>query len=88
MDASIPSFFANRLKDFAEFSVKLEGLFTQYNIPGDKYLNHPLALINAGLRSHSAVLCLVFCFSEIKLKLFASLQWLGKDLQQMSQLPR
>lgn len=49
MDANIPSFFANRLKDFAEFSVKLEGLFTQYNIPGDKYLNHPLALINVWL---------------------------------------
>ncbi|XP_073344961.1 mediator of RNA polymerase II transcription subunit 1-like isoform X2 [Pagrus major] len=50
-----------RLKDFAEFSVKLAGLFTQYNIPGD---------------------------NEVKLKLFASLQCLGKDLQQISRLPR
>ncbi|XP_054478514.1 mediator of RNA polymerase II transcription subunit 1 isoform X2 [Anoplopoma fimbria] len=50
-----------RSKDFAEFSMKLAGLFNQYNIPGD---------------------------NEIKLKLFASLHLLGKDLQQISQLPR
>nr|XP_046227352.1 mediator of RNA polymerase II transcription subunit 1 isoform X2 [Scatophagus argus] len=50
-----------RLKKFAEFSMKLAGLFAQYNIPGD---------------------------NEIKLKLFASLQCLGKDLQQMVHLPR
>ncbi|XP_037612165.1 mediator of RNA polymerase II transcription subunit 1 isoform X1 [Sebastes umbrosus] len=50
-----------RSKHFAEFSVKLAGLFTQYNIPGD---------------------------NVIKLKLFASLQCLGKDLQQISHLPR
>ncbi|KAM6971104.1 mediator of RNA polymerase II transcription subunit 1-like [Tautogolabrus adspersus] len=50
-----------RSKYFAEFSVKLEGLYNQYNIPGD---------------------------NEVKLKLFASLQWLGKDLQQISDLPR
>lgn len=71
--------------------MKLEGLFTQYNIPGDKYLNHPLALIKVGLLAVVQLfLCLflAFCFSEIKLKLFASLQCLGKDLQQMSQLPR
>lgn len=28
----------HRANKFAEFSMKLEGLFTQYNIPGDKYL--------------------------------------------------
>ncbi|XP_069368181.1 mediator of RNA polymerase II transcription subunit 1-like isoform X3 [Paralichthys olivaceus] len=50
-----------RLKNFAEFSMKLSGLFTQYNIPGD---------------------------NETKLKLFASLQHLSKDLQQLSHLPR
>ncbi|XP_020489343.3 mediator of RNA polymerase II transcription subunit 1-like [Labrus bergylta] len=50
-----------RSKDFAEFSVKLEGLYAQYNIPGD---------------------------NEVKMKLFASLQWLAKDLQQISDLPR
>ncbi|XP_038587002.1 mediator of RNA polymerase II transcription subunit 1 isoform X2 [Micropterus salmoides] len=50
-----------RSKQFAEFSVKLAGLFAQYNIPED---------------------------NEIKLKLFASLQCLGKDLQQISHLPR
>ncbi|XP_034717955.1 mediator of RNA polymerase II transcription subunit 1 isoform X1 [Etheostoma cragini] len=50
-----------RSKHFAEFSGKLAGLFTQYNIPGD---------------------------NESKLKLFASLQCLGKDLQQISHLPR
>ncbi|XP_044031731.1 mediator of RNA polymerase II transcription subunit 1 isoform X2 [Siniperca chuatsi] len=50
-----------RSKNFAEFSMKLAGLFTQYNIAGD---------------------------NEIKLKLFASLQCLGKDLQQISHLPR
>ncbi|XP_053268030.1 mediator of RNA polymerase II transcription subunit 1 [Pleuronectes platessa] len=50
-----------RSKNFAEFSMKLSSLFTQYNIPGD---------------------------SETKLKLFASLQHLGKDLQQLSHLPR
>ncbi|XP_068570077.1 mediator of RNA polymerase II transcription subunit 1-like [Cebidichthys violaceus] len=49
-----------RAKHFAEFSMKLAGLFTQYNIPGD---------------------------NEIKLKLFASMQFLGKDLEQISQLP-
>ncbi|XP_042366141.1 mediator of RNA polymerase II transcription subunit 1 isoform X2 [Plectropomus leopardus] len=49
-----------RSKHFAEFSMKLAGLFTQYNIPGD---------------------------NENKIKLFASLQYLGKDLQQISQLP-
>ncbi|XP_035511116.1 mediator of RNA polymerase II transcription subunit 1 [Morone saxatilis] len=49
-----------RSKDFAEFSMKLAGLFAQYNIPGD---------------------------NEIQLKLFASLQCLGNDLQQMSRLP-
>ncbi|XP_051266654.1 mediator of RNA polymerase II transcription subunit 1 isoform X3 [Dicentrarchus labrax] len=49
-----------RSKDFAEFSMKLAGVFTQYNIPGD---------------------------NEIQLKLFASLQCLGNDLQQMSRLP-
>ncbi|XP_019131051.2 mediator of RNA polymerase II transcription subunit 1-like [Larimichthys crocea] len=50
-----------RSKHFAEFSAKLAGLFTQYNIPGD---------------------------NEIKLKLFASLQCIGKDLQEISHLPR
>ncbi|XP_039982335.1 mediator of RNA polymerase II transcription subunit 1 isoform X2 [Xiphias gladius] len=50
-----------RLKNFADFSVKLAGLFTQYNVPGD---------------------------NDIKLKLFKSLQHLGKDLQQISHLPR
>ncbi|XP_029385511.1 mediator of RNA polymerase II transcription subunit 1-like [Echeneis naucrates] len=50
-----------RSKNFADFSVRLAGLFTQYNIPGD---------------------------NEIKLKLFTSLQALGKDLQQLSPLPR
>ncbi|TDG97468.1 hypothetical protein EPR50_G00226220 [Perca flavescens] len=50
-----------RSKHFAEFSGKLAGLYTQYNIPGD---------------------------NESKLKLFASLQYLGKDLQQISHLPR
>ncbi|XP_040922130.1 mediator of RNA polymerase II transcription subunit 1 [Toxotes jaculatrix] len=50
-----------RLKNFADFSMKLADLFTQYNIPGD---------------------------NEIKLKLFTSLQHLGKDLQQISHLPR
>ncbi|XP_034427818.1 mediator of RNA polymerase II transcription subunit 1 isoform X2 [Hippoglossus hippoglossus] len=50
-----------RSKNFAEFSMKLSSLFTQYNIPGD---------------------------NETKLKLFASLQHLGKDLQQLSHLPR
>nr|XP_040022524.1 F-box/LRR-repeat protein 7-like isoform X6 [Gasterosteus aculeatus aculeatus] len=49
-----------RSKEFAEFSVKLAGLFTQYDIPGD---------------------------SETRLKLFSSMQWLWKDLQQISQLP-
>ncbi|XP_078137389.1 mediator of RNA polymerase II transcription subunit 1-like [Sander vitreus] len=52
-----------RSKHFAEFSGKLAGLFTQYNIPGDN-------------------------FSESKLKLFASLQCLWKDLEQISHLPR
>ncbi|GAA6215188.1 mediator of RNA polymerase II transcription subunit 1-like isoform X1 [Lates japonicus] len=50
-----------RLKNFADFSMKLAGLFTQYNIPGD---------------------------NEIKLKLLMSLQHLGRDLEQMSHLPR
>ncbi|XP_070784688.1 mediator of RNA polymerase II transcription subunit 1-like [Enoplosus armatus] len=50
-----------RSKDFAEFPMKLAGLFSQYNIPGD---------------------------NEIKLKLLTSLQCLGKDLQQISHLPR
>ncbi|XP_034562515.1 mediator of RNA polymerase II transcription subunit 1 [Notolabrus celidotus] len=50
-----------RSHNFAEFSVKLEGLYNQYNIPGD---------------------------NEVKLKLFASLQCLGEDLQQMSALQR
>ncbi|XP_028289176.1 mediator of RNA polymerase II transcription subunit 1-like isoform X2 [Parambassis ranga] len=50
-----------RSKHFADFSVKLGGLFAQYNIPGD---------------------------NEIKLKLLASLQYLGKDLQQLSLFPR
>ncbi|XP_062415195.1 mediator of RNA polymerase II transcription subunit 1-like isoform X7 [Pungitius pungitius] len=49
-----------RSKDFDEFSVKLAGLFTQYNIPGD---------------------------DETRLKLFSSMQWLWRDLQQISQLP-
>ncbi|KAI3355395.1 hypothetical protein L3Q82_018237 [Scortum barcoo] len=48
-------------RNFADFSLKLAGLYTQYNIPGD---------------------------NDIKLKLFASLQSLGKDLQQISHLPR
>ncbi|XP_071340863.1 mediator of RNA polymerase II transcription subunit 1-like isoform X2 [Trachinotus anak] len=50
-----------RLKNFADFSMKLAGLFTQYNIPGD---------------------------NEIKLKLFTSLQSLGRDFQQISNLLR
>ncbi|XP_070709122.1 mediator of RNA polymerase II transcription subunit 1-like [Pempheris klunzingeri] len=50
-----------RSKHFAEFSMKLAALLTQYNIPGD---------------------------NEMKLKLFASLQCLWKDLQQMSHLLR
>ncbi|XP_067433891.1 mediator of RNA polymerase II transcription subunit 1-like isoform X1 [Thunnus thynnus] len=50
-----------RSKNFADFSMKLEGLFTQYNIPGD---------------------------NDVKLKLFASLQYLGKDLQVLSHLSR
>ncbi|KAK9527551.1 hypothetical protein VZT92_014102 [Zoarces viviparus] len=49
-----------RAKHFAEFSMKLAGLFAQYNIPGD---------------------------NEIKFKLFSSLQFLGKDLEKISQLP-
>ncbi|CAJ1082633.1 mediator of RNA polymerase II transcription subunit 1 [Xyrichtys novacula] len=48
-----------RSHNFAGFSEKLEGLYNQYNIPGD---------------------------GEVKLKLFASLQCLGKDLQQISTL--
>ncbi|CAM9311714.1 unnamed protein product [Lampetra planeri] len=48
-----------RSKQFTQFSVKLEGVFTQYNIPGD---------------------------TEIQLKLFTSLQCLGKDLEEMSHL--
>ncbi|XP_041669568.1 mediator of RNA polymerase II transcription subunit 1 isoform X2 [Cheilinus undulatus] len=50
-----------RSQNFAEFSIRLEGLYTQYNIPRD---------------------------NEMKLKLFASLQCLGKDLQQISDLLR
>uniref|UniRef100_A0A3P8SSM2 Mediator of RNA polymerase II transcription subunit 1 n=1 Tax=Amphiprion percula TaxID=161767 RepID=A0A3P8SSM2_AMPPE len=50
-----------RCKCFADFSVKLGGLFAHYSIPGD---------------------------NDIKLKLLASLQHLGKDLQQISQFPR
>ncbi|KAM7369713.1 hypothetical protein PAMP_011015 [Pampus punctatissimus] len=50
-----------RSKNLTDFSMKLEGLFTQYNIPGD---------------------------NDVKLKLFASLQYLGKDLQELSRLPR
>ncbi|KAM7390210.1 hypothetical protein PAMA_008406 [Pampus argenteus] len=50
-----------RSKNLTDFSVRLEGLFTQYNIPGD---------------------------NDVKLKLFASLQYLGKDLQEISRLPR
>uniref|UniRef100_A0A3P8STM1 Mediator of RNA polymerase II transcription subunit 1 n=1 Tax=Amphiprion percula TaxID=161767 RepID=A0A3P8STM1_AMPPE len=46
-----------RCKCFADFSVKLGGLFAHYSIPGD---------------------------NDIKLKLLASLQHLGKDLQQIS----
>lgn len=37
MDADFTVFW-HRAKHFAEFSMKLAGLFTQYNIPGDKYL--------------------------------------------------
>ncbi|XP_053198582.1 mediator of RNA polymerase II transcription subunit 1 [Scomber japonicus] len=50
-----------RSKNFADFSVKLEHLFAQYNIPGD---------------------------NDVKLKLFASLQHLGKDLQEISHLTK
>uniref|UniRef100_UPI0037E7A6E7 mediator of RNA polymerase II transcription subunit 1-like n=1 Tax=Semicossyphus pulcher TaxID=241346 RepID=UPI0037E7A6E7 len=50
-----------RLQNFAEFSMKLAALYTQYNMPGD---------------------------NEVKLKLFATLQCLGKDLQQISDFPR
>ncbi|XP_074550010.1 mediator of RNA polymerase II transcription subunit 1-like isoform X2 [Halichoeres trimaculatus] len=50
-----------RSQNFTEFAVKLEGLYNQYNIPGD---------------------------NEAKLKLLASLQYLGKDLQKMSDLQR
>ncbi|XP_029001823.1 mediator of RNA polymerase II transcription subunit 1 isoform X2 [Betta splendens] len=50
-----------RLNNFDDFSRKLEGLFNQYNIPGD---------------------------NEVKLKLFTSLQCLGKDLEQVSHLTR
>uniref|UniRef100_UPI003AAC6404 mediator of RNA polymerase II transcription subunit 1-like n=1 Tax=Centroberyx gerrardi TaxID=166262 RepID=UPI003AAC6404 len=50
-----------RSNKFAEFSMKLAGLCTHYNIPGD---------------------------NEIKIKLFTSLQHLGKDLQNISHLPR
>uniref|UniRef100_A0A3Q4H515 Mediator of RNA polymerase II transcription subunit 1 n=1 Tax=Neolamprologus brichardi TaxID=32507 RepID=A0A3Q4H515_NEOBR len=48
-------------KNFAAFSLKLQGLFAQYNIPGD---------------------------NELKLKLLASLQCLGKDLWKIAHLPR
>ncbi|XP_035765562.1 mediator of RNA polymerase II transcription subunit 1 isoform X2 [Neolamprologus brichardi] len=50
-----------RSKNFAAFSLKLQGLFAQYNIPGD---------------------------NELKLKLLASLQCLGKDLWKIAHLPR
>ncbi|XP_005922663.1 mediator of RNA polymerase II transcription subunit 1 isoform X3 [Haplochromis burtoni] len=50
-----------RSKNFAAFSLKLQGLFAQYNIPGD---------------------------NEIKFKLLASLQCLGKDLWKIAHLPR
>ncbi|XP_037829275.1 mediator of RNA polymerase II transcription subunit 1 isoform X3 [Kryptolebias marmoratus] len=50
-----------RSHNFADFSLRLGGLFAQYNIPGD---------------------------GEIKLKLLTSLQYLEKDLQQISNLHR
>ncbi|KAM4534063.1 mediator of RNA polymerase II transcription subunit 1-like [Odontesthes bonariensis] len=53
--------FRQRSRNFADFSMKLKCLLTQYDIPGD---------------------------DEIKFKLLASLQYLGKDLQQISNLPR
>ncbi|KAM9712188.1 mediator of RNA polymerase II transcription subunit 1-like isoform 2-T3 [Menidia menidia] len=50
-----------RSRNFVDFSMKLKGLFTQYNIPGE---------------------------DEVKYKLLASLQFLVKDLQHISNLPR
>ncbi|XP_029517190.1 mediator of RNA polymerase II transcription subunit 1-like isoform X3 [Oncorhynchus nerka] len=48
-------------KKFEEFSVKLKGLSSLYNIPGD---------------------------NETKIKVYTALQFLGKDLQKISHLPR
>ncbi|KAJ8010075.1 hypothetical protein DPEC_G00071230 [Dallia pectoralis] len=50
-----------RSKKFGEFSLKLEDLFSLYNIPGD---------------------------NETKIKVYTALQFLGKDLQKISHLPR
>ncbi|XP_067108255.1 mediator of RNA polymerase II transcription subunit 1-like [Osmerus mordax] len=50
-----------RSRRFEEFSGKLEGLASLYNIPGD---------------------------NETKVKIFTSLQHLGRDLQKISHLPR
>ncbi|XP_046879294.1 mediator of RNA polymerase II transcription subunit 1 [Hypomesus transpacificus] len=50
-----------RSQRFEEFSGKLEGLASLYNIPGD---------------------------NETKVKIFTSLQHLGRDLQKISHLPR
>ena len=85
-----PCFFAfdKRSRNFADFSMKLKCLLTQYDIPGDKYglLAYSCFEDSSLLWSFSNFCC--FFFSEIKLKLLASLQYLGKDLQQISNLPR
>ncbi|XP_067341867.1 uncharacterized protein [Channa argus] len=88
-----------RLKNFAAFSMKLAGLFRQYNIPGDKYTSFALFLKKQTFffsfyHLRPLVFCfytnllLPFCPSKVKLKLFTSLQSLWKDLQLMSLLPR
>lgn len=86
--------YPHRLKNFAGFSMRLAGLFTQYNIPGEKYTTLKrfffiLHLSFGQLYFISTFLMVYFSPpSEIKLKLFTSLHSLGKDLQQISHLPR
>ncbi|XP_062415191.1 mediator of RNA polymerase II transcription subunit 1-like isoform X3 [Pungitius pungitius] len=76
-----------RSKDFDEFSVKLAGLFTQYNIPGDEYTGSLTVIIICTMQSFNSLCFILLCFSETRLKLFSSMQWLWRDLQQISQLP-
>lgn len=51
--ADCAAFWVHRSKNFAAFSLKLQGLFAQYNIPGDKCLpqlaRYSLAFINLKL---------------------------------------